>query len=414
MALYTAQRGDTPELISRKTAGSEKNASLIKASNPDVIFPTRGGESITVPQEAERTVSPLASDEVTVRVNGKAFTYWNTIQLDRAMDRISTVSLGCSFDPKYSAFVDAFVPFSYARLEVFTNSKKVFTGTLMGVTPSKTENSRTVTIEAYGLPGVLNDCCTNNPREFLNSSLQQITKELVKPFGVRVRFLDRPDGGAFDKTAIAPGAKILEYLVDLARKRRLLVTDNPDGDLVFYRPNDTPSTATLEEGQSPLHLIVPTFNAQEYYSHITGVREATSTPLPSKIEDIFGFTVQPGAKVTVRNKFLKNVYRPYSYNVDDTLTGSLKYLVERKNRLMLANAISYELQLLTWTDHSGVLWEPYRTITVTAPGAMIYNPNNFHIRSISLRKDGVSMTASMVLAVHGSFGGNLPEKLPWE
>jgi prophage tail gpP-like protein len=414
MALYTAKRGDTPELISRNNYGSEKNASLIKASNPDVIFPTQGGESVTIPQESERTVSPLAVADVTVKVNGKAFTYWNNISIDRCMDKISTVSMACSFDPKYSAFVDAFIPFSYARVEVFTQGQKVFTGTIMNIIPSKTENSRTVSVDAYGLPGVLSDCCTANPREYLGNSLQQIVTNLIKPFGIKAVFADKPQGGAFDKVAIKPGDKVLEFLVDLAKKRRLLVTDSPDGELVFYRPEDTPSTATLEEGQSPLHTIVPKFNAQEYYSHITGVREASVSGSGGKVEMIFGAEVTPGAKHTVRNKFLKNIYRPYSYTVEDTDTGNLKYLVERKNRYMLANAISYDLELLTWLDYTGKLWVPYRTITITAPGAMIYNPNNFHIRSISLRKDGGSMTASMTLAVHGSFGGSLPEKLPWE
>jgi prophage tail gpP-like protein len=282
----------------------------------------------------------------------------------------------------------------------------------MNITPQRTENSRTVTIDAYGLPGFLNDCCVPEVREYLGNNLQQIVTQVVKPFGIKAKFVDQPQGGAFEKVESKPGEKALDFLIELARKRRLLITDDPEGNLVFYRPEDTAPTADITEGVSPLHLIKPVFNAQEYYSHITGIREETS--IPKNYQDLFDFTVVPGGKYTAKNKFLKGVYRPYTFTVDDTNTGNLKEIDERKNRLMLANAISYEVQMLDWLDETGRIWIPYKTIGVTAPGVMIYNKNNFHIRSVSLRKDERSMTATLVLAVHGSFGGNLPEKLPWE
>jgi hypothetical protein len=121
-----------------------------------------------------------------------------------------------------------------------------------------------------------------------------------------------------------------------------------------------------------------------------------------------------GERATAINKYAKGLYRPYCFSVADLNGGSLQGVVDRMNRYMLANSIRYKAELNTWLDATGKIFHPYMTVSVTAPGAMIYNSSNFHVRTITLTKEGENQTASLELAVHGSFGGSLPDRLPWE
>jgi prophage tail gpP-like protein len=82
---------------------------------------------------------------------------------------------------------------------------------------------------------------------------------------------------------------------------------------------------------------------------------------------------------------------------------------------MFANAIAYNLQVATWRDASGNLWEPNTIVRVLAPGLMIYRPFDFVVRSVILDKDKEKETATLDVMVPGSFARTAEiGGLPWD
>jgi len=433
---YIGKKGDTTESIARITYGSEFKAALIRRANPGVLFPLRGGESIITPLTPEVFAGNALTqnEEVAVIIDGERFSFWNKITINRSMDSIGTVAMMASFDPLNSDFRKVFVPFSYKSIIVMAGGNVIFTGIIMNIIPKKTENSRTVEINAYSLPGVLNDCCHGEGQEFNGVGIESITASLLEPFNVEFKFRD-PSGDVFPLLAIEPEDKVLSFLVDLGKQRKLMITDDAQGTLIFYKPQDVAPSTVLTEGESPLVSVEPVFNAQEYYSHITGIM-AKSIPSDGNFDpfanlenpdagagpDPFGGDAATfggkglniGAKLTMKNEYLKGVYRPFAFRVQASPMGGLSEAVRSKKSRMIAGAISYTLEVDTWLDGTGKIWCPYTTLSLLAPGAMIYRQSNFHIKNVRLTKEGNQQRATLTLAVHGAFGGYMSEKMPWE
>ena len=250
---------------------------------------------------------------------------------------------------------------------------------------------------------MLNDCTppvSSHPLEFDGQGLQEIAGSLAAPFGVPVRFVDSA-GAIFDRVAANATQKILAFLVKLANQRGLIISDNSDGDLIFWKSISTGKpVAVLEQGVAPLLSVTPMFNPQSYYSHITGLEPT-----------VVGIQ---GESYTVKNPRIAGVLRPLSFQTPDTLEADVKQATEAKAGRMFGAMVSYSIRVATWRDPAGDLWEPNTLISLTAPDAMIYNPYKFLIRSVTLNRERSSKSATLTLVLPGSFSGEIPESMPWD
>ena len=217
---------------------------------------------------------------------------------------------------------------------------------------------------------------------------------------------DTEAGPSFEREAMKPTEKILQYLIGLAKQRQILITDTPGGSCRFQTevPSGAP-VAVLTEGEPGIDGITPSFMPQAYYSHIT-----------SQAPALFAFLASDaGTAYTVPNTRLPDVLRPLTFKAADTNAGDAKVAAEAKAGRMFANAVSYSVGVPDWVvPATGNLWEPNTTIRVTAPGAMIYNPYEFLIRSVSYRRTADRKTAVLDLVLPGAFRGEVPEALPWD
>jgi prophage tail gpP-like protein len=243
---------------------------------------------------------------------------------------------------------------------------------------------------------------TKFPAEFNNQDLQKIAESLAEPFGVPVEFKDAA-GNKFKKTAIKPEEKVIDFIIKLAGERGLLVSNNAQGGLLFWKASSGKATASIKEGEFPYLSCQPTFNPQEYYSHITGLSKTTNT--------------KKAAKYTVENSFLikHGVTRPFNYLVEDDEEGDLKDSVKSKAARMFANACSYELVVQGHKSKDNKRWAKNTLISVMAPGAMIYKDTTFLIKKCrTLKNSNSGSTTELSLVLPSSYSGEMPEVIPWE
>jgi prophage tail gpP-like protein len=403
---YTIITGDTFDKIARKVYGSEVDSPLIVRSNPGLAEPLTPGVIIAIPDKPDAPAVTAASttadsiNEVALSVGGERFRFWDSVTISLSMDALDAIEFSAPFEVNNAKFREIFRPLSFQGLSITVGGRLLFTGTMLTPKPATGPESRTVSVTGYSKPGVLNDCtlpASSFPLEFNGLGLKEIAATVCAPFGLSVKFtVDQ--GAIFDRVAIEPGAKVLQFLADLARQRNLVISSTFAGALLFQRSASPGSSiARLQEGISPLTSVTPQYKEQEYYSHVTGIQPTT-----------MGVS---GSQFTVSNSRLKGIIRPFTFTADDTLGADAKSAVEAKTGRMFASVVSYNISVAGWRDPQGDLWIPNRTIKLLAPGAMIYNEYEFVIRSVSLIKTGDSESATMVLVLPGSFEGKIPEAM---
>ena len=410
---YNTTTGDTFALISRKRYGTPDGASRISAANPGVSEPLIAGTQLVIPPQpdAPKNVAQVApssnTSECALKIDGNRFRFWTTLRVVRSIGAIDIVEFTAPFDPTVRAQRDAFRPMTFKEVEVTVDGERLFLGTMLTPSPELTPNSSTMHVSAYAKPGVLADCTipagTFYPQnEILGETLEGIAKLYADPFGIEVKFEQANSvGAAFPQVAITTTKKILTFLADLAKQRNLVIGSTVDGALEFRKGTDQLfPQARLEQGASPVLEVVPNFSPQEYYSSITGLEPV-----------IVGGA---GSVHTVRNPHLPGVVRPLTFKVNDAIGGDVPTATNANMGRMFGNAATYSVTVDTWRDEDGFLWEPNITVELLAPGAMVYTPYKFLIRSVTFTRDATEERATLDLVMPGSFSGKIPDSLPWD
>jgi prophage tail gpP-like protein len=407
MATYQIQEGDTFELISRRFYGTEFEEGLLRTANPDISGDLPVGANIFVPNnpfvpDNLPVGESQTADEVSLSIDNQRFRFWESITINRSIDKTSTVEFTAPWEPDVPFFRSTFSPMTFKNIGVTVGSDPLFTGIMLSSKPSVTPNRSSLTVSCYSSAGVLNDStlpASLFPLEFNNQTLKQICAACCKPFGVKVS--SDGFGKSFERVAAKPEEKVLQFLVSLAGQRNTIVSDTPLGELLIQQSVDAGNpVARIETGASPVVSVSPNFSPQQYFSHVTGIQ-----PVAPGLD---------GAKYTVKNTLSSGFLRPATFAANDAQSGDLKTTVEAKTGRMFANTISYQVELNTWRTPNGQLWEPNTTVSLLAPDAMIYNHYEFLIRNVVLRANANQRTATLTLTLPGAFKGQIPESLPWD
>jgi prophage tail gpP-like protein/phage tail protein X len=406
---YVVQPGDTFDLIARKQYGDDQQAPAIRQANPGASNPLVAGTSLVIParKDAQASASGNAQasspNEVSISIKGERFRFWTTVTITRTLDAVTTVQFDAPFTPDDASFRDKFRPFSFNDVNIDIGGSRLFTGTMVVPSPTLMPTARTVSVACYAKPGVLGDCtapASAFPLQWDEVTLAVIAEKCAAFFGLGVQF-DADPGATFLRIMAAPSERMLPFLAGLTSQRGLVISDTPDGKVLFRKAIETGTpVANLTGGVSPLTGVAPQFSAQDYYSHVTGIGPT-----------IIGLT---GLQFTVKNTRLGDVVRPYTFESPDTPDASVQQSVETKAGRMFANAVTYEVHVATWRDESGGLWEPNTLVTLLAEGAMVYTRSTFLIRSVTLSKTPQSETAVLTLILPGALAGKIPETMPWD
>lgn len=433
MSIYTVIAGDTFDSVSRKVYGTQEHGGLIFSANPGVLEPLQAGDALTIPplplvggpevptapaptSTAAVAVAPVAQlqgapqsqDEVAILIDGQRFRGWESVTITRSLDSFDSVELSAPFDPTDPIHRAVFRPFSFKSVAVYVGTELLFAGTMVPVIPRRQPSRSSVQVGCYSRPGVLSDCtppasaagAEETPLEFNNLTLAEIAGRLAAPFGVAVAVAGDV-GAAFDRVACRPTSRVAAFLADLARQRNLLLSNTVDGALLLRQPRDGGEpVARLREGAPPLTEVTPQFSPQSYYSHVSGLEPVTLGTA--------------GGAETVRNPHLDGVVRPFSFTVKDAVGGDVPAAVAAKAGHMFGNMVSYQASVAGWRDAGGALWSPDTTVTLQAPGAMVYRDYELLVRSVRLTATASRKSASLGLVLPGAFRGEIPETLPWD
>ena len=422
---HNVQSGDTLGSIAIKYLGSSAQWGKISGANPQlanrrkaadgspIIYP---GDTLVIPEDQTEsrpsnaaTVKPIAlsdgEQDVSIIIDGKKFTGFTSYSINLSYDSFDTFSFSAPYDPNLTGLSEIIVPFSYRPCEVFYNDVLMFKGRLLTPNPELTDTSSEITLQGYPLCGVLNDCMvppTKYPLQCNGINMKGIAEAACNPYGIPVIF-DGDIGDNFSEVSIEPTDKILDFLSRLAKQRNLLFTNNEKGQLVFFNPKAESTFVTFVEGRKPLTAIKPQFNAQNFFSHITGFGKTDAE--------------YPSLSYTFENKYLinKGIIRHHSLTIDDAETSSdIENATRAHAGRMFADCISFELSCEHHTNENNEVFTKGMTVGVSAPSAMISGETKFVARNVKLSRTVEGKTATLTLVLPGAYSGEIPEVFPWE
>lgn len=337
--------------------------------------------------------------------DGRRFGEWSEIELQFGLDSYSAASLSGPWDPERKDLRAAFQPLSFPAVTVSVGDELVLTGQVKDVAPSVDATQASVGVTVYSTAHQLTEICAPKellPLEFNGMDLRQIAQRLAgSATGVSVTFDGGSPGARFARARLEPDGKIHDFLRDLAIQRAFVLSDLPSGDLIFRSEAPTGSPVARLSGQ-PLGRVSVQFQPSDWFFSITGraCQRAGNA----------------GASYTEVNRLYRAIYpRTRTASVSDTAAADVPRATKAMVGRMVASVATYTVEdLPTWRDPSGKLWRPNTTLTLTAPGAMIYQETELLIRSVKLNQKGDEETATLELVLPGSFGGALPKRLPWD
>lgn len=345
------------------------------------------------------------TERVAIFIDGTQWFGWSDLEMKLSMDAFSTFSFSSPFEPERSEMRAAFVPFSYKPCEIAIGNTTVITGTIVGVEPQFDENSRTVAVSGYALPGILGDVCMPHsafPIAYRGQTLAQIAQAIASVFGITVKIEGQgSESVPFDLVNMEATQTPFAFLADLAKQRSMIISDTAAGELRLWvaHPASSP-VVRLAQGRQPLISAKVSFQSQAYFSEITGMKNANGG--------------RSGAAFTVSNPFLSTPLRPSSFAVEDCDKGDIQGATEAQMGRMFGNCMTVEVELPTWRDPQDALFAPGSTVALHAPGSMIYNETDFQIRDLALKQSGDgTVTSTLGLVLPGVFSGALPTVLPW-
>lgn len=334
-----------------------------------------------------------------VKINGSYIKFFDQISIARTLDSVASVfSFVGRFNPENPLHLEIYKPLAFPKVEIFRNDGTLLlTGTIVKTDTPSEAAPNLWKLSGYSKAGILervNIPYSLYPLESLNRNLKDITSRLIAPFGIDM-FVDpsvATDAAInFDKSVAAPSEKIKAYLSKLASQRNIVLSHNPSGDLVYFRPDTTaaPLYRFNTENTVSMRLSV---DGDAMFSDIIVLRqpedsESNLTPVD-----------------TVKNPLMP-IYKP---SVNVMTSGA-----ETATKQAAENELAAQLTAidLTLSFDRFVVLSPGDIVEVKNPELRLKNYQRFMVQMVQHNETTEATTTNIALVLPECFTGQNPKNI---
>lgn len=341
-------------------------------------------------------------DQVTIIIDGVRIEQFSDASVLLTIDNVGNgFSFNTPFFPGIREYRDLFRPKKYHPTQIYIGENLVLNGTIEKIVPSLTETSNSVNVQGRSKTGVLVDCTFEKDEnlEFQKMTLDKIAATVIEKFGLEVSF---PDGvGAIFEQAgpDSPTETVFNFLQNLARQRSLLMSQTPDGKLLFRRAKTSGvPVADLIEGHQGILISTASYDSTKRFSKY----------------DVFG---QEAGKNDNSASISDNsipVLRPKSIQGNDTNQGNIKDVAKWALTSDIAASINTPIGYEGWLRPDGKPWAEDELVLVQAPSLMIYKPYVMSIKSVNFISTSDEKHVEFGLTIPEAYSDIVPEVFPWD
>jgi prophage tail gpP-like protein len=309
-----------------------------------------------------------------VRLNGQNFTYFNSFSLELELDSVaSSFSLDLYFDPENPEHRKIFKPGGFAEVQVLYKQETLITGYVLNKKLVSTNSPELVSVNGYSKPGILEDTAipvSAYPLQFSKQSLEDIAAKVLSEFPIEYEISPEVKADAakkYDKVEANQTDSIKSFLAGLASQRGILLSNTPEGKLLFTRVGLGPSVALLD-GEGAATGFELSIDDQGLHSDITVTGQ----------QDVKGGNSRQS---TVKNPFVSQKRYKIS-NQSSGDTQDTKKAAENKRADEL-RSIELSGNLDTWLISDKVM-RPGDIIRVREPRLLLSQAARFILTSVTL------------------------------
>lgn len=320
---------------------------------------------------------------------------FNNFTLGLTFDSIcDTFGFAWLFDEKNYDHKELLCLTHFHPVDVYYNGELIIAGIIINNNFSNQSTSELTQIGGYSRPGVLETSCVpigNYPLQTKGSTIEQVAKKLCAPYRIDVVIDDVVKSkmqSVVTDDDIQPTESIKSYLQKITEVKRIVMTHNAQGALVFTEAKTKVEPIRVFENDKksyPATKFNFSFNGQNLHRFITVMQQATDSGTS-------------GGQHTIRNPYVVNTY-PKDKTVtvssgiaDDMATSARQELAKE------LQDITMSVEIYDWKVGDELI-RPGSIITIFDEVLYHYNRANWFVRGVSYTADekGVRCTLSCVL-----------------
>lgn len=343
--------------------------------------------------------------DLTLRINGQAYTDWTSVQIQRSLD-----SLAHSFDLGISTAQTGGQDPAQDILEgdiceVIFRGETIISGYVDNADQQYSASSLNITVNGRSRAGDLVDCAAIH-KPWRNTGVLQIAQDLCAPFDIQVEstLIEELPKERYFKLA-ASGETVFDALDRLARSHALRVLSYADGSVYFTRTGDL---------RYPDVLIAPGLNVisggytrsmeERFSNYIFRSQLATSAEINGKAAARRFELLDDGVDryrpmvVDLESQGRNSSGQYTSEKVINDLEQAA--LWERNTRAGKARQLRYEVgnpndMAGSWLNSRGEIWEPNTVVSVR--DSIFGVEGEFLITEVTLTRDNRGTRTSLAL-----------------
>lgn len=325
----------------------------------------------------------------------------------RRISNFTKFTLGLSFDSISDSFGFAWLfdekNYEHKELlcvshfhpcQVYYNGELIINGNIINNEFEDSTNPSLVQIGGYSRPGILENSCVsigNYPLQTKGLSIERVAKKLCDPFHVTVKIDDSVKSKMqtiVEDDNIQPTDTIKSYLQKITEVKRIVMTHNADGDLVFTEANTKSEPVRVfdnRNGSYPATGFKMSFKGEGMHRFITVTQQASGSGTK-------------GGQYTIRNPFVINTYpKDITITSSSGISDDMKSAARQELAKELQN-ITLSFDIYDWKIGDNLI-QPGQIVTVYDEKLYLYLKVNWFIQSVSYNADenGVTCSVSCVL-----------------
>ena len=393
---YKVKPGDTYSTIARAEFGSESAANTIAQMNPGV-YTLVPFSSIQIPAtgQSSRNFRPFGLD---LRVNEKEIATIDSFTGSASLAGFRRFNFEIPNEVTTRLICKQFKP---SPVDIGYNGFPMLAGYLGSAQPVKSENKKTLKIEAYSNPTVISSpmLADSFPLEFEKQNLDVITGTLLKPYTVEYEFVGEI-GPVFSKIKIKQKQNTYEFLSGLSKQRALVIGDDGDGKMLYNNGMGYGEPVLkIDAEKRPDCSVSVQCSPEDMFSSVTGILRGKRGKLRKKI--------------TIINPHYSGIIRPHEFEVSECDAGEMETAVNSVMARTFGAAFRLNVTIAGWLDKFGELLQPGAAISVKSPSDYINDFFDFLISDVTWADTGSVKTTTMSCVIPGVYAGVIPEVVPW-
>lgn len=410
---YVVVKGDTLWDIATSAFGNpwryveifEANRSTLRSpDDPHWIYP---GEVLIIPPGPNLLDVTADDTEILPDADPNAFQFildgkqYPAVgsSIKRIFNAGSDVWSGTFFwDPDIERDRDTFRPYSFHEAKAYVGGELMVSGRIYRWDDSVTPDKTSMSLQGYSRTKDLIDSAVDPPYQRNGVELVDIVKKYCEPR--RINVIDSVGSlGAFKKITADPNDRIMDFLIELAKQKGVILTSTPKGDLhITKAATQIDNLGTLGDGMPLVTRMSASYDGSQRFR-------------------TFRMEGKRRGRRKIRDEVIDNsvsLIRTKAISADDAKdSAGLRKAGEWERSKSLSDSMQVSVDVSGWRSPAGPTWRENRHVTVVSPKLFLSDGFTFLIKSVDFKSDTSGRSTTLELVPPSAFSGEELEQ-PWD